>query len=249
MKNAGMEELIDNYGKKVYNLAFRITGSREDAEDLTQETFIQVYQNIDSFKGESQIYTWIYKIALNNCLKLKKKLSRAYIESLDEKVELFKDDIPAEIQEWYGDPEKAVYIKELLAEIRHGCLHFLSFRLPEKQRIVYIMRNVLDFSYQEITAITGINENVVKARLNRARTSLMEYFSQRCQWITKDYTCNCHTRIGFALAYDPEILKRVRAQALAAGLADQAEIEAEYRLHIDELYRKFPMIEYCGKDI
>ena len=241
--------LIDQYGKKVYNLAFRITGSRQDAEDVSQETFMQVYKSLDSFKGESDIYTWIYKIAWNNCLKLKNKMSKAYVESLDEKVEMFKDDIPEEVQEWYSNPEKAVFINELLSEIRHGCLHFLSFRLPENQRIVYVMRNVLDFSYKEISEIIGISENVIKARLNRARANLIEFFSNRCQWLTMDSTCSCKTRIGFALAYDPEILKRVKAQALEVGIVSKSDLESVYKPSIDELYKKFPMIEYWGKDI
>lgn len=249
MDKSDINSLIDKYGKRVYNLAFRVTGNRPDAEDVAQETFMQVYQNIDSFKGESDIYTWIYKIALNNCLKLKKKMSKAYVESLDEKIEMFKDEIPAEVQEWYNDPEKAVYISELLGEIRHGCLHFLSFRLPENQRIVYVMRNVLDFSYKEMSEILGISENVIKARLNRARANLVDFFSKRCQWLTEDSTCSCHTRIGFALAYDPEILKRVRSQAVEAGIISKEEVSSVYKHSIDELYKKFPMIDYWGKDI
>ncbi len=195
-----IEIIIDKYGKKVFNLAFRVTGNREDAEDVVQETFLQVYKSLDNFREESSVYTWIYKIALNNCLKAKKVMDKAYVESLDEKIEIFKDDIPNEVQEWYNDPEKAVLINDLLAEIRHGCMHFLSFRLPENQRIVYIMRNVLGFSYKDISEVLEIEENVVKARLNRARENLTEFFGNRCQWLTESNTCTCKSRIGFALA-------------------------------------------------
>jgi RNA polymerase sigma-70 factor (ECF subfamily) len=175
-------------------------------------------------------------------------MSKAYVESLDEKIEMFKEDITEEVQAWYSTPEKAAYISELLREIRHGCLHFLTFRLPENQRIVYVLRNVLDFSYNEISEIIGISENVIKARLNRARANLVEYFGNRCQWLNEDSSCTCKTRIGFALAYDPEILKRVNAQALEAGIVSKSELESVYKPSIDELYRKFPMIEYWGKD-
>jgi RNA polymerase sigma-70 factor, ECF subfamily len=249
MGSYDMNELVDKYSRQVFNLAYRITGNRPDAEDVVQETFLQVYEHLDSFKGESTIYTWIYKIALNNCLKLKKKMDRAYVESLDEKVEMFKRDIPAEVQEWYTDPEKAAYIGELLAQIRTGCLHFLSFRLPENQRIVYVMRNILDFSYRDISEILGIGENVIKARLNRARASLMEFFSSRCQWLTEDNTCTCQSRIGFALALDPEILRKVKAQAVDAGIVSEAEMYAVYKPSIDELYRKFPMLEYRNQEL
>lgn len=236
--------LIDNYSSKVYNLAYRVTGSKQDAEDVVQETFMQVYESIDKFRGDSAIYTWIYKIALNNSLKIKKRLDKAYVDSLEEKIEIFKDDIPGKVQEWYTDPEKSALINELLSEIRNGCLHLLSFRLPENQRIVYIMRNVLGFSYDEISEVLGISNNVVKARLNRARKNLNEYFSNRCQWLTKDNTCTCHSRIGIALALDPEILKRVEAQAVEVGIVNKSETDMVYAKNIDELYEKFPMIKY-----
>lgn len=244
MSHFDINELVEQYSRKVYNLAFRITGSKLDAEDAVQETFIQVYENLDSFRGESAIYTWIYKIALNHCLKMKKKMERAYIASSDEIIESFKDDIPDEVHEWYTDPEKALYINKLLTEIRHGCLHFLSFQLPENQRVVYIMRNILDFSYKEISEVLGISENVVKARLNRARTNLTKFFNGRCQWLTKDNTCTCHSRIGYALALDPELLKRVKAQALEEGIVDENDLDTGYYQIIDDLYKKFPMLEY-----
>lgn len=248
MSMIDFDDLIDQYGRKVFNLAYRITGSRQDAEDVSQETFLQVFQSLDSFRGDSEIYTWIYKIAFNNCLKLKRNLSKQYVESLDEKVELYGNDIPQQVEEWYQNPEKAAYISELLSEIRSGCLHFLSFRLPENQRIAYVMRNVLDFSYEEISNITGVNTNVIKARLNRARNNLTQYFGKRCQWLTKDNTCTCKSRIGFALAYDPEILRRVNYQAMAIGLVSKEELEKVYASSIDELYRKFPMLKYNIKE-
>jgi RNA polymerase sigma-70 factor, ECF subfamily len=244
-----IEELIDIYGKKVFNLAFRVTGNREDAEDVVQETFLQVHKNLDNFRGESSVYTWIYKIALNNCLKAKKVLDKAYVESLDEKIEIFKDDIPNEVQEWYNDPEKAVLINDLLGEIRHGCMHFLSFRLPENQRVVYILRNVLGFSYKEISEILEISENVIKARLSRARENLLEFFGNRCQWLTENNTCTCKSRIGFALAFDTEMLKRVKMQAYEAGLIKKSDMKHVASQSIDELFKKFPLLEYKVKDI
>ena len=93
-----IDNLIKEYGKKVFNLAYRITGDRQDAEDVTQETFLQVFRKLDSFEGKSHIYTWIYKIALNNSLQVKRRLSRAYMDSLDEKIELFREEIPNEVK-------------------------------------------------------------------------------------------------------------------------------------------------------
>jgi hypothetical protein len=108
---------------------------------------------------------------------------------------------------------------------------------------------VLDFSYKEIAEILGINENVVKARLNRARASLTEFFSRRCQWLCEDSTCSCKSRIGFALALDTEILKRVKQQVIEAGVSGEADANIIYKTSIDELYKKFPTVEYWGRNI
>ena len=68
------EVIYKKYSKKIYNLAYRMTGNKDDASDITQDTFIQGFKSLDKFRGESQIYTWLYKIAKNKCLRLKNKL-------------------------------------------------------------------------------------------------------------------------------------------------------------------------------
>lgn len=244
MTNRDINSLINKYSKKVYNLAFRITGNKFDAEDIVQETFLQVHKNLDKFKGRSQIYTWIYKIALNNSLKKKNNLNKAYIESLDEKIERFGEDIPTEVRTWSENPEKAYLMNELVSEIHQGCLHFITFILPEEQRITYILKNVLDFSYDEISGMLGVSKNVIKARLNRARENLKSYFLKRCRWIDPDNPCTCESRIGFGLAYDPELLRRVKMQAVKSYGDDIYSKNATTEKDIDELYLKLPSINY-----
>ena len=77
--------LVREHGPRVFNLAFRITGNRHDAEDVMQETFLQVHRNLDKFRGEAAVFTWIYRIAVNCSLQTKRMLTKAYIDSLKEK--------------------------------------------------------------------------------------------------------------------------------------------------------------------
>lgn len=93
-----INELIDTYGKKVFNLAVRITGNRQDAEDVVQETFLHVLNGVSRFRNESHPCTWIYRIAVNAALRVKKDLNSAYLDSLDEKIEAFGEEIPAEAE-------------------------------------------------------------------------------------------------------------------------------------------------------
>jgi RNA polymerase sigma-70 factor, ECF subfamily len=185
--------LVDRYSRRVFNLAFRITGSRQDAEDVVQDTFLQCFRGMADFRGESDVFTWIYRIALNASLKVRRKIgNEASIDKLEEDIESFREDVPEEVRQWIADPAKAAYMQALLSEINQGCLHFMTFRLTDQQRVVYVMRAILDFTYQEIAAVLEVPESVVKSRLHRAHAKLEKYFSSRCQWCDPDHaTCSC----------------------------------------------------------
>ncbi len=246
-----INQLVETYSGKVFNLAFRITGNRQDAEDVVQETFLQVHKGLSNFRGESQPSTWIYRIAVNTGLKVKRRLDSAYLDSLDEKIETFGDEIPAEVQEWYDDPDKSIYLQALLDEVNRGCLHFMTFRLTDDQRVPYIMRMVFGFTYGEIAEVLQVSENVVKARLHRAHDKLEKFFRARCQWLNpENATCSCKSRVGFALAYDPELLGRVRLKARATT-SDKAYVEFIRRQvdEISELYAGLPHLAFKAENL
>jgi RNA polymerase sigma-70 factor (ECF subfamily) len=247
MKKYSIEHLLETYGKKVYNLAYRVTGNKQDAEDVTQDTFLQVYTSLDSFRGESKIYTWIYRIAINNSIKVKRKLNKEYIDSLDQKIELFKDDIPDEVKRWESDPEKRYLYNELLREIRCECYYFMTFRLTEEQRIAYILRVVLAFSLEDISAILQVEKNVIKARLQRAKANLCSHFSGRCQWFADESGCSCESRIGFALAYMPDLMKRLRNYPYDRNYEKIVRSSINRIRDIDEIYESFPLESYQTK--
>lgn len=246
------DTLVDTYGRRVFNLAFRITGSRQDAEDVVQDTFLHVFRGLPGFRGESDVYTWIYRIALHASLKHGNKFgNEASIDELEEKIEAFREDVPNEVRQWIEDPTKAAYRESLLSEINQNCLHFMTFRLIDAQRVVYVMHAILDFTCEEIAAVLEVPESVVKSRLHRAHARLEKYFAGRCQWCDPDHaTCSCESRVGFALSLDPEILRRVRMQALKTEndavfvgyVARQVE-------KVSELYRRLPTLEYKAKTV
>jgi len=230
--------LVKEYSKRVFNLAYRIVGDRMDAEDVVQETFLNVFRGLPDFRGESRLSTWIYRIALNNSLKTKRRLDAAYLDSLDERIEAFRHDIPAEVQEWFDQPDKRCLLQELLTEINRLCVSYMTFRLTDAQRAAYVMRYVLDYSLGEIAAVLEVSENVVKARLHRARKNLNTYFSKRCQWFDRNNPCTCSSRIGFALALRPELLQRIRMKAPKT---------ATDRMYADYVRRQVrDVVEMCG---
>ena len=238
------ESLVREHGKKVYNLAYRITGNQLDAEDVTQDTFLQVHRSLDRFRGDSAAYTWIYRIAVNASLQVKRTVNKAYIDSLDETILQFSDDVPEDVKKWQADPETRYIYDELLSEVQKACYHFITFRLTDEQRVVYVMRAMLGFSLDDMARILEISKNTVKARLHRAKTALGAYFSGRCQWVEGGGECSCESRLGFALSAAPEIIQKLRnhppdkpTQALMRTTLREID-------DIDDVYRRLPWEDY-----
>lgn len=244
-----MEDLIREYAQKVYNIAYRITANPHDADEVTQETFIQIHRNRDKFRGESTLYTWMYRIAVNASLQYKRQIDRAYIDGLDETILEFKDDLPDDVRRWQNDPETRYIYEELLAEVQRACSHFITFRLTDEQRVVYVLRVILGFPLDDIAAILEVKKNTVKARLQRAKASLKEYFSGRCQWLEDGGDCSCESRLGFALTAAPEILQRLRNHPPDPESKKVVKNALEQLDDIDSLYSRLPDIEYQAKSL
>jgi RNA polymerase sigma-70 factor (ECF subfamily) len=244
--------IVETHSSRVFNLAFRITGNRHDAEDVVQDTFLQVFRGLESFRGESTLSTWIYRIALNAALRVKRKIGdAASLDALEDRIQAMADEVPDEVRSWFSDPSKATFVNALLTEINQGCLQFMTFRLTDEQRVVYIMRMVLEFSTAEIAEVLEVPEGVVKARLHRARAKLERYFNARCQWLNPENPgCTCQSRVGFAIALDPEILRRVR---MNASKSPEAALYASSSLKqigsISALYEKLPSLQYKAETV
>jgi len=160
-------KLIDAYSEKLYRLAISITGNNLDAEDVLQETFIKVIRSIGSFQGKSSIYTWIYRIAVNEAIQVLRK-GRNLVSSLDDED---TEDIsqPKEIRSWDLLPEDKIISKELKEKLDKAIL-----QLSEKLKLVFVLRDLQDLSIQETAELLDVSEEVVKTRLLRARLALRE---------------------------------------------------------------------------
>lgn len=177
------EDLIKVYGKRVYNIALRITCNPEDAEDIVQETFFILYKKYDGFRGESNVFTWVYRIAVNASLQYKARITEKTFTTLEQDIQQASQSIPEEVASWESNPEDMYLVDELTSQISKECTYFMSFRLSCEQRIVFILRTILDFSYQQISEILDIPVSSVKARLSRARNNLVKYFTGQCQYL------------------------------------------------------------------
>ncbi|KGE73984.1 RNA polymerase sigma factor [Spirochaeta lutea] len=213
MKQVEFNKIAETHGKRIYNIAFRITCNSQDAEDIAQEVLYTIYNKYITFRGDSDLSTWIYRVAVNTSLRYKSRVSKSSFTSLEEDAVEYSKSIPEEVKHWETNPEDEYLIKELLNEITGECTYFLTFKLSDEQRIVYILQAILGFSYSQISSILEMPVSSVKARLYRARENLISYFSGHCSHLNPKSTCSCGSRVGYAVHLVPEILDRVKKHA------------------------------------
>ncbi|MDC1444148.1 sigma-70 family RNA polymerase sigma factor [Gammaproteobacteria bacterium] len=158
--------LMTKYYPRVYASLFAYTKSREDSEDLTQLTFIKVWQKINSFRGDSAFFTWIYRIAINLA-----KNHFASSASKKDKVNISSDDLEIDIPS-YENPEISLMHKQSLQNIQSYVK-----TLPESLKTAFTLREVDGKSYEEISDITNTPIGTVRSRIFRARESIINYIN------------------------------------------------------------------------
>jgi RNA polymerase sigma-70 factor, ECF subfamily len=143
----------------VYNVAYRIVHNKQDAEELTQEVFLNVYRNLKTFRFQSSFKTWIYRITANCAINYAKKISR----EKDRKKEYHEN----------LNPWKAVTESKIDSQIHKESVGLLLKTLNTDQRMCVVLRNIEGLSYQEIADTLKISINTVRSRLKRAREKLL----------------------------------------------------------------------------
>ena len=155
-------EIVRNYSERLYWHVRRFVCSHEDTDDLLQEIFIKIWAALPSFRGEAQLFTWLYRIATNETLNyLRKQKVRASLrfQSLDAEMERRIDEAP-----YFNGTEAQRLLTKAIA------------RLPEKQRIVFSLRYYEEMKYEDIAAITGTSVGALKASYHIAYEKLKAEF-------------------------------------------------------------------------
>ena len=165
------EDIVRAYERNVYNIALRMSGNREDALDISQESFLKAYHSLHSFRGDSKFSVWLYRIVSNTCLDfLRERKRRAEVPLVRGDDE---DEEEREIPDESLSPE-TLYERSLTREaVRRGLLS-----LPEDQRKILLLREIQGFSYEEIGQILSLESGTVKSRIFRARRKLCEFLSE-----------------------------------------------------------------------
>lgn len=164
------EQIVSKYEKKIFNLILRHISDREEAEDLTQETFVNAFRSFATFRGECKIQTWLCQIALNQCKnRFRQRDRRRSLEGPSLDAPAAADDTvrPIEIPDWDQSPQDVL----MRTEMHRYVLRAIS-TLPDEYRTVIILCDLQQLSYQEIAQITGLSLEAVKTRIHRGRLML-----------------------------------------------------------------------------
>ncbi|OSY88223.1 RNA polymerase [Tenacibaculum holothuriorum] len=161
--------LVDKYKVMVYTLAFKMVQNKEEAEEVSQDTFIKVYKNLSKFKGESKFSTWVYKIAYRTCLDALKKRKNKYNTDTIDEVTINKIKTTEGILESIEKKERAVVIKQCMQD------------LPEDERTILWMFYFDELSLKEIINVTDFSEANVKVKLHRARKRLLTIVQRKVE--------------------------------------------------------------------
>ncbi|WP_276496781.1 RNA polymerase sigma factor [Pontibacter litorisediminis] len=160
-RNMAFNQLVRKYQEKVYWHIRKMVIDHDDADDLTQDVFLKVWKNLDNFRQDAQLYTWIYRIATNECL--------SFLSSKKRKFFLPLNDVTAELM------EKVESSPELAGDEVQKKLQKAILRLPEKQRLVFNMKYFDEMKYEEMSEILGTSVGALKASYHIAVKKIEEF--------------------------------------------------------------------------
>jgi len=166
------EEIYARNGERILNLAYRMTGRRTVAQDLTQDVFIKVFEKIDTFREEAQLGSWIYRIAMNhiiNYIKREKKMSLFGLltgenedDRFDGQITVWEDELPERADSIMEERQRETLIRKLIDE------------LPAKYKLPLVLYRYEDMGYQQIAEQLGLSLSAVESRIHRGRKKLKE---------------------------------------------------------------------------
>jgi RNA polymerase sigma factor (sigma-70 family) len=225
-----LDELVRGLQGDIYGLALRMLWNREDAEDATQEILVRTVTRLSQFDFRSRLKTWVYRIAVNYILDVKK----SPVERMHLTFERFGDDLVDGLSsDGPTDSERSL----LTEEVKIGCTLGMLQCLDRPHRLAYVLGEILDLSGPEAAEALGISPDLFRKRLQHARAAIEAFTRSYCGLASDSATCACHRRVPAALRLGrvtPDALDFARQPTSyqeTRGLVRRAE-EARWALQV-----------------
>jgi len=193
--------LVERHQPFVYNVAIKMFGRHEDAQELTQEVFVKVITSLKTFRHDSTLRTWLYRVTVNHFLKTKRRAKELLVDDFA----TYFDSIAAIPDE---EPADLVVTEDTIEELRLRCTSGMLMCLEREQRITFIL-GMFGVSHQVGGEALGISPGNFRVRLHRARQDLYNWMNARCGLVNRANPCRCskktagYVRLGVV---DPERL-------------------------------------------
>lgn len=167
-RNFAFNQLVRKYQQKIYWHIRKMVIDHDDADDLTQETFIKAWQALETFRGDAQLFTWLYRIATNECLNFLNKKRRRFFMSIND----VEGELLEKLEAAAGQSDYPMGGDEIQLNLQKALL-----TLPEKQRLVFNMKYFDDLKYEDIADITGTSVGALKASYHHAVTKIEKFLN------------------------------------------------------------------------
>jgi RNA polymerase sigma factor (sigma-70 family) len=238
-EQAALLKLVELLRHDVFRLAMRMLGHPADAEDAAQEALIQIVTSLSSFRGESSVRTWAFRIACRHYMRFRAGRYESMVEgfdSIDRVMASYATVPPASFNE--------VETRILAEQVMSNCVSAILLALSRDERVAYSLAEVFGFSGPECAEILDIDEATFRKRLQRGRHALESYMKKSCGLVDANNACRCARQIPVHLAYDfirpDELLARRRVQPSKSAITPQrlselGEIERVACLYRDDV--------------
>lgn len=200
-----LQQVMSQIKTDVNSLAVKFLWDPHDAEDATQEILLKVLMHIGSFRGESKFTTWVYRVACNQLLAMKKQK----MEKQNLTFEFMSEDLSSGLEETESSYSATPEYHKILDEIRIGCTLAMLQCLDRTSRLSYILGEIMEFEYFEASKLLDISASAYRQRLSRARKSINQFMLNHCGLVNTDTNCRCSKRVSTAIELkriDPENL-------------------------------------------
>jgi len=224
---SALESVVRAVQQEVYGVALRFLWHPQDAEDATQEILIRVITGLGGFRGDSGFRTWVYRIACNRLLTLRKQRMEQRSISFEE----FGEDLARGLSDGSLSAEYDLDEALLLEEVKIGCTLFMLMCLDRNYRLAYILGEIVGLDHNEAAEVLEITPAAFRKRLSRARASITSFMTSRCGLANPASGCRCRRRIATAVdlgRVDP-------ANLLFASSLDQAKRFPQVLVRIRQL--------------
>src|SRR5712691_4799157 len=190
-----LESVLRAVQQDVYGVALRFLWHPQDAEDATQEILIRVITGLGGFRGDSSFRTWVYRVACNTLLTLRKQRMEQRSMSFEE----FAEDLARGLSDDPLQVERDVEQELLLEEVKIGCTLAMLLCLDRNHRLAYILGEIVELDHHEAAEVLEITPAAFRKRLSRARASITSFMTSRCGLVNPANACRCRRRVATAI--------------------------------------------------